>query len=140
MSAGRTVAVSAIVCTLEARYNYPTHLSCRRLASTRAMSDKIEIDITSDTVCPWCYVGKRRLEKAIKELQVELDLSSPSKEYQLVSVNLMTPGFRNLLPTLHSSSMLSGTHLYLLHLQGEGKEFEVRWHPFQLNPGVLVSH
>jgi predicted DsbA family dithiol-disulfide isomerase len=25
----------------------------------------IHIDIISDTVCPWCYIGKRRLEKAI---------------------------------------------------------------------------
>ncbi len=54
--------------------------------STRAMSDKIEIDITSDTVCPWCYVGKRRLEKAIKELEVRSGLCVLSKECQLVSV------------------------------------------------------
>ncbi|CZT25757.1 related to dithiol-disulfide isomerase involved in polyketide biosynthesis [Ramularia collo-cygni] len=26
-----------------------------------------DIKITSDTVCPWCYVGKNRLELAIKE-------------------------------------------------------------------------
>ncbi|KAI8605771.1 thioredoxin-like protein [Dissophora ornata] len=25
----------------------------------------INIDIVSDTVCPWCYIGKQRLEKAI---------------------------------------------------------------------------
>ena len=37
---------------------------------TRAMSEKIEIDITSDTVCPWCYIGKRRLERAIEQMQV----------------------------------------------------------------------
>ena len=23
------------------------------------------IEIVSDTVCPWCYVGKRRLERAL---------------------------------------------------------------------------
>ena len=34
------------------------------------MSEKIEIDITSDTVCPWCYIGKRRLERAIEQMQV----------------------------------------------------------------------
>jgi predicted DsbA family dithiol-disulfide isomerase len=27
----------------------------------------ITIDIVSDTVCPWCYIGKRRLEKALAE-------------------------------------------------------------------------
>lgn len=30
------------------------------------MSKLIKVDIVSDTVCPWCYIGKRRLEKAIK--------------------------------------------------------------------------
>jgi predicted DsbA family dithiol-disulfide isomerase len=29
------------------------------------MSRQIKVDIVSDTVCPWCFVGKRRLEKAI---------------------------------------------------------------------------
>lgn len=27
---------------------------------------KFDIEITSDTVCPWCYVGKQKLEKAIR--------------------------------------------------------------------------
>ncbi len=27
----------------------------------------IEIDIFSDTVCPWCYIGKRRLERALQQ-------------------------------------------------------------------------
>ena len=26
---------------------------------------KIEVDVVSDAICPWCYVGKKRLEKAI---------------------------------------------------------------------------
>lgn len=30
-------------------------------------NDKIKIDIVSDVACPWCYVGKKRLEKAIKQ-------------------------------------------------------------------------
>lgn len=46
---------------------------------------KIKVDIFSDAICPWCYVGKKRLEKAMAVLTPE-----------------------------HA--------------------FEVRWHPFQLNP------
>jgi predicted DsbA family dithiol-disulfide isomerase len=45
----------------------------------------IRIDITSDTVCPWCFVGKKYLEKAMEQVKDQY-------------------------------------------------EFEVRWHPFQLNP------
>jgi predicted DsbA family dithiol-disulfide isomerase len=29
------------------------------------MSDPIQIDVWSDVVCPWCFIGRRRLQKAI---------------------------------------------------------------------------
>jgi len=29
------------------------------------MSRKLQIEIVSDFVCPWCYIGKKRLEKAL---------------------------------------------------------------------------
>ncbi|MFT4734518.1 MAG: putative DsbA family dithiol-disulfide isomerase, partial [Arcticibacterium sp.] len=32
------------------------------------MKKKIDIDIVSDVACPWCYVGKRRLEEALNLL------------------------------------------------------------------------
>jgi predicted DsbA family dithiol-disulfide isomerase len=35
------------------------------------MTDKIKIDIISDVVCPWCIIGYKRLEQAMKELGVE---------------------------------------------------------------------
>lgn len=35
-------------------------------ATTRTMT-KYNISIVSDTVCPWCYVGKNRLELAMKQ-------------------------------------------------------------------------
>jgi len=28
----------------------------------------VKIDIISDNICPWCYVGKKRLEKALKQV------------------------------------------------------------------------
>ena len=35
---------------------------------------KIKIDVVSDVVCPWCYIGKRRLEKAIAQVSDQLDV------------------------------------------------------------------
>eukprot|EP01018_Ginkgo_biloba_P003797 Gb_11183 [translate_table: standard] len=55
--------------------------------STQPEKKLIIIDITSDTVCPWCFVGKRHLDKAM----------NASKD------------------------------LY---------DFQVRWHPFLLNPSA----
>ena len=46
------------------------------------------IDIVSDAICPWCYIGKRQLERA------------------------------------------------LALLRPQGLEFQVAWHPFQLNPDM----
>jgi predicted DsbA family dithiol-disulfide isomerase len=54
------------------------------------MQGAVVVDVVSDVVCPWCYIGKRRLEAAIAQMREE----EPD------------------LP------------------------FEVRWHPFQLNPDL----
>jgi predicted DsbA family dithiol-disulfide isomerase len=36
------------------------------------MSEQVVIDIISDVVCPWCYVGKKHIEKALENMP-ELD-------------------------------------------------------------------
>lgn len=41
----------------------------------------ITIDVVSDVVCPWCFVGKRRLEKAIA--MTELPLAIRWRPFQL---------------------------------------------------------
>src|SRR5262245_5610655 len=33
-----------------------------------AAAPGIELSIVSDAICPWCYIGKRRLEKALVSL------------------------------------------------------------------------
>jgi predicted DsbA family dithiol-disulfide isomerase len=38
-------------------------------------ADMITIDVVSDVVCPWCYIGQKRLESALAEVaDVEVDL------------------------------------------------------------------
>jgi predicted DsbA family dithiol-disulfide isomerase len=32
------------------------------------------VDLISDVICPWCYIGKRRLEKAIAALDDQHDV------------------------------------------------------------------
>ena len=34
----------------------------------------LTVDVTSDVICPWCYIGKRRLEKAIASFAGRADL------------------------------------------------------------------
>jgi predicted DsbA family dithiol-disulfide isomerase len=46
------------------------------LPSKAKASNKIKIDIISDTMCPWCWVGKRNLEKALQEMpEVEVEIN-----------------------------------------------------------------
>jgi predicted DsbA family dithiol-disulfide isomerase len=44
---------------------------------------KIKVDIVSDVVCPWCYIGKRRLEKAIGKLASEYDFELEYHPFEL---------------------------------------------------------
>jgi len=42
------------------------------------VATSLAIDVVSDVVCPWCYIGKRKLERALEELrrrEPELDVA-----------------------------------------------------------------
>ncbi len=44
---------------------------------------KIEIEVISDVICPWCFIGKRRLEKAIASVGQDTEVSVHWLPYQL---------------------------------------------------------
>ena len=43
----------------------------------------LTIDVVSDVMCPWCYIGKRRLEDALAEVRNEFDVEVRWRPYQL---------------------------------------------------------
>jgi len=47
------------------------------------MKSKIKIEVVSDVVCPWCYIGKRRLEGAIGSLKDDYDVEVTYLPFQL---------------------------------------------------------
>ncbi|MBU2919141.1 DsbA family oxidoreductase [Psychrosphaera sp. F3M07] len=47
------------------------------------MSKKIKLDIVSDVVCPWCIIGYKRLDAAIKELGMEDNIKIEWQPFQL---------------------------------------------------------
>ena len=47
------------------------------------MKPLIEIEVVSDVVCPWCYIGKRRLEKALDELKGQYDVKLSFSPFEL---------------------------------------------------------
>jgi len=50
------------------------------------MPQALQVDVVSDVVCPWCYIGKRRLETALATLRVRapaLDVAVRWQPFQL---------------------------------------------------------
>ncbi len=41
------------------------------------------IDVWSDVVCPWCFIGKRRLEKAISQLEYRDEITIRHRAFEL---------------------------------------------------------
>lgn len=47
-----------------------------------AAEPSIAIDVVSDVVCPWCYIGQKRLEKAVEAVP-DIDVTVRWRPYQL---------------------------------------------------------
>lgn len=47
-----------------------------------AEKQKLEIDVISDVMCPWCYIGKTNLDTAIDQMK-DLDVEVRWRPYQL---------------------------------------------------------
>src|SRR5690348_16774565 len=47
------------------------------------VDDHVQIEIWSDVVCPWCYIGKRRLEKALATFEHADDVEVVWRSFQL---------------------------------------------------------
>jgi predicted DsbA family dithiol-disulfide isomerase len=51
------------------------------------MNEPIKIDIWSDVACPWCYIGKRKLENAIQEFSAQGTQTPVEVEYHSYLLN-----------------------------------------------------
>jgi predicted DsbA family dithiol-disulfide isomerase len=51
--------------------------------TVRVMGPGVHVEIWSDVVCPWCYIGKRRFEQAVADLAGELEVTYTYRAYQL---------------------------------------------------------
>jgi len=50
--------------------------------SSEQARTRVNIDVISDVMCPWCYIGKRRLEKAL-EMVPEIEVDVRWRPFQL---------------------------------------------------------
>lgn len=43
----------------------------------------LDVDVISDVICPWCYIGKRRLESAIAAVEASHEVRVRWLSFQL---------------------------------------------------------
>lgn len=103
------------------------------------MAELLNIQIVSDLVCPWCYVGKRRLERALAarpELRVAVtwlpfqlspDMPREGKDRQAHYATIFGPE--------KARSIMEGMQQTAA---AEGLEFETR--PGARSPNTLSAH
>lgn len=52
----------------------------------------VKVEIWSDVVCPWCYIGKRRFEQALEQFEHKQDIDIEWKSFQLDPETKSDPG------------------------------------------------
>ena len=103
----------------------------------------IRIDVVSDVVCPWCYIGKRRLEKAIEGTQVSdnvqvKDIEIIYRSYQLdASVPKEGVDFQTYMENRFGANFISKFHQVEQVAQTEGLDFDFSSLPKAINTFTL---
>jgi len=78
------------------------------------MQNKMKVEIWSDVMCPFCYIGKRKFEKALQ--------SFPQKD----SIHVVWHSFQ-LNPNLYYQPERD-SYCYLAELKGQTREWAVKVH------------
>lgn len=66
-----------------------------QLQETMTTDNKITVEIWSDVMCPWCYIGKRRFEKALSDFDDKASVEVVWKSFQL-NPNMKTEPGKNI--------------------------------------------
>jgi len=105
------------------------------------MKNQIKVDIVSDIVCPWCYIGKRRLELAIAQLENEIDFKVDYIPFEL------NPGSKN--SNLHLFDYLAEKYGSADHVEQMSKKneevacdlgIEINFENINFTANTLMAH
>jgi predicted DsbA family dithiol-disulfide isomerase len=80
------------------------------------MRKKLTVDVWSDVVCPWCYVGKRRLEAALARFSHRDEVELVWRAFEL---DPGAPRVRELSPVEHLSRKYGRTKEQALAMMGQ---------------------
>ena len=100
----------------------------------------LEIEIFSDVICPWCFIGKRRLDAALLELQLD-DVNLRWRAYQLYP-NLPADGIdrRELLKQRYGEDADPGRVPGRIKEEAGAEGIELRFDLIERTPNTLLAH
>lgn len=106
---------------------------------TKRGPEPIQIDVISDTVCPWCYVGKRRLGAALKQ-RPDLPVNVTWRPYQL-NPDMPEDGVDHKeYYTKKFGAEQSRALVENLTEVGKGEGLDLRFDRIKRSPNTLASH
>ncbi|MAV81904.1 MAG: hypothetical protein CMI90_00390 [Pelagibacteraceae bacterium] len=100
----------------------------------------IKLDIFSDTVCPWCYIGKKRLDRAIKKFNNE-EFKITWRPFQL-NPNMQADGMdrKEYLVSKFGSEDGAKTIYDNIFLEGQKEEIDFQFDLIKITPNSFNSH
>lgn len=100
----------------------------------------MKIDIVSDTVCPWCFIGKRKLEKALAE-RPDLDVEITWRPFQLHPDMPLEGADRKEFIAKKFGSHERAKDLYNnVKMAGEAVDIPFEFEKIKRSPNTLDSH
>ncbi|NJK83288.1 MAG: hypothetical protein HC912_05200 [Saprospiraceae bacterium] len=102
---------------------------------------KLRIDIVSDVVCPWCYVGRKRMAKALAQIETPHELEIHWRPFEL-NGQLPATGlpFRPyMLQKFGSESQLNAMFAHMTNV-GETEGIDFRFDLVAYAPNTFEAH
>lgn len=107
------------------------------------MSQQLMIEIWSDLICPWCWIGKRRLEKALADFPQRDQVQLVHRAFRLMP-GVAPQKVKTLLAQRYGSA--EQVEAMMSHIEGEGAREGLEYHLAEgfggdtLNLHQLVKH
>jgi len=105
------------------------------------MTGPVRIDIVSDVMCPWCFIGKKRFEKALQSLGEEVGVEVSWRPYQLDPTLPLEGKDRDTYLAEKFGSIERARDLYRnIEQAGEGEGIPFRFEAIAMSPNTLDAH
>lgn len=103
-------------------------------------SNPLQLDIVADTICPWCYLGKRRFDLAIAECP-ELNVEISWRPFQL-EPDIPEGGIARKIyaERKYGASGLAGTRWKPVTVAGGKVGIDFNFNDIEITPNTIRSH